>query len=220
MLGTVDPAFDYPSEVGAVPGAGCFPVVEVRGLSVSKSGTDLEFCWNTAEGSCLSGYELLGSNDATSDSGWGSVGDPGAATSQVRLLRESWDCGEPRRRKTLTGLRLLWDQSNAVAGIPPTEVRVGVQDNVEDAITWSQSYQVDPGDVRLDLPSAAVVELTIYDARGAVVQRISAGQLAAGTQTLSWDGRDTTGKSAASGVYFARVRLGRETLTERFVLVR
>jgi hypothetical protein len=80
VLGTTDPDFDYPSEVGAVPGAGCFPVAEVRGLSVVKSGADLEFCWDAAEDSCLSGYELLGSNDASSDAGWGSVADPGAAT--------------------------------------------------------------------------------------------------------------------------------------------
>jgi hypothetical protein len=66
--------------VGAVPGAGCFPVAEVRVLTVGKSGAELEFCWSAAEDSCLSGYELLGSNDATSDAGWSSVADPGAAT--------------------------------------------------------------------------------------------------------------------------------------------
>ncbi len=74
--------------------------------------------------------------------------------------------------------------------------------------------------LRVDLPRAADVSLDLYDARGYRVRRLQAGSLAAGSQVLTWDGRDGTGRSVASGVYFARLRVERRTLTARVLLVR
>jgi hypothetical protein len=76
-----DPDFDYPDAVGAVPGSGCIPAGVARNLTVTKlGGGDIEYCWDATPGSCVDEYELLGSNDATSDAGWASAGDPGIAT--------------------------------------------------------------------------------------------------------------------------------------------
>jgi alkaline phosphatase len=72
----------------------------------------------------------------------------------------------------------------------------------------------------VDLPRAADVSLDLYDARGYRVRRLQAGSLAAGSQVLTWDGRDGTGRSVASGIYFARLRVERRTLTARVLLVR
>jgi carboxypeptidase T len=74
--------------------------------------------------------------------------------------------------------------------------------------------------LRLDLPTAADVALDLYDARGYRVRRLQAGSLAAGSQVLTWDGRDGSGRNVASGVYFARLRVERRTLTTRVLLVR
>jgi len=74
--------------------------------------------------------------------------------------------------------------------------------------------------LQLSLPGNTDVKLDIYDARGARVRRLHSGVLEGGTRTLVWDGRDSYGRSAASGVYFVRVQAGQKALTGRVVLVR
>lgn len=72
-----DPSFVYPLEVnGTTTGGTCTPSAEVTGLRIRKvAGGQLEFCWNGLSDPCLTGYRLLGSNNATSASGWTTVAD-------------------------------------------------------------------------------------------------------------------------------------------------
>src|SRR5262245_43268663 len=62
-------------------------------------------------------------------------------------------------------------------------------------------------DVRmtLELPSPSGVDAGIYDLAGRLVRSLRSGSLSAGRHTLSWDGKDESGRSVAAGVYFARV---------------
>jgi len=64
------------------------------------------------------------------------------------------------------------------------------------------------------------VRLTILDAGGRCVRVIEMRPLAVGPHTVGWDGLDSGGRSAPSGVYFARLAAGAWRTTERFVLVR
>ncbi len=59
--------------------------------------------------------------------------------------------------------------------------------------------------MRLELEGAAdgPVTVTIHDARGRTVRRLSA-EVAGGRAQLQWDGRDEAGRNVASGAYFAR----------------
>lgn len=57
--------------------------------------------------------------------------------------------------------------------------------------------------LRVVMPTAGVAELALFDARGRRVATLLRGWLAEGTHALQWDGRDTTGDPAASGVYRA-----------------
>ena len=74
--------------------------------------------------------------------------------------------------------------------------------------------------LELSLPGQADVSVNIHDARGARVRQLFTGSMAGGTRVLVWDGRNNRGQSVASGVYFIRLKAGRETLTERVVIVR
>ena len=60
-------------------------------------------------------------------------------------------------------------------------------------------------EIRCDLPVAGPVALEVYDLGGRVVRRLVDGGRAAGTFTVTWDGRDDRGRQAPSGVYFARL---------------
>ena len=55
------------------------------------------------------------------------------------------------------------------------------------------------------LPGRAHVGLRIYDLQGRVVRTVLDQDAAAGTFRATWDGRDDSGASAGSGVFFARL---------------
>jgi len=53
------------------------------------------------------------------------------------------------------------------------------------------------------LPVAGNARVSVHDLRGRVVAVLSDERLDAGAHTVSWDGRDGSGRSQASGLYFA-----------------
>lgn len=67
---------------------------------------------------------------------------------------------------------------------------------------------------------AAPVSLRIFDVSGKLVRTLIERNLPPGEFRQSWDGSDTEGNSAASGVYFYRLRVGNRTLTRKAVLLR
>ena len=75
-------------------------------------------------------------------------------------------------------------------------------------------------ELQLNLPRAADVSVKIYDARGALVRDLYSGRVESGGRSLVWDGRDTGGRQAASGVYFVRATAGADVLTGRVLMVR
>ncbi len=64
-------------------------------------------------------------------------------------------------------------------------------------------------ELRFELDMAGSVELNVYDARGHLVRSLVAGNFAAGSHGVIWDGTDRAGRQVASGVY--QVRLVTET---------
>jgi len=72
-----------------------------------------------------------------------------------------------------------------------------------------------------ELPEPNEARLEVYDVRGSRVRVLLAGDwLAGGVFTTSWNGRDDRGRDLASGVYFARLRVGAEVLERKLVLLR
>jgi hypothetical protein len=59
--------------------------------------------------------------------------------------------------------------------------------------------------LQFELAAPATVELKIYDARGALVRVLTGGSFLAGAQAVVWDGRDTSGRAVASGVYHVQL---------------
>lgn len=71
--------------------------------------------------------------------------------------------------------------------------------------------------VQLALPSSSLVRAEVIDVAGRVVARVADGRFAAGRHSLRWDGRVSSGRLAAAGLYFLRVnRDGRESRVVRF----
>ncbi len=70
------------------------------------------------------------------------------------------------------------------------------------------------------VPAPGRVRLEVFDVLGQRVARIWDGVLGAGQYSMRWDGRDASGRSAASGVYIYRIESDHQVLSKRMVLVR
>ncbi len=73
--------------------------------------------------------------------------------------------------------------------------------------------------LRFALAKDSVVEITIYDIRGALVRRLVHEPFTVGEHIVYWTGDDDSGRSMASGLYFARMSAGSVVMTQRKVLV-
>ncbi len=75
-------------------------------------------------------------------------------------------------------------------------------------------------EIRWYLPERGLVSLGIYDAGGTLVRSLHEGPLEKGSHAAIWDGRNDRGERVSSGVYFCRLRAGRETLTRKMILMK
>jgi flagellar hook assembly protein FlgD len=86
----------------------------------------------------------------------------------------------------------------------------------------SNEYQAAGSDthVPFELEQAGRVSLTVYDVQGRLVRRLVNGTRPAGRYEARWDGKDGSGRSIASGVYFYHLEASRSTATRQMVLLR
>lgn len=88
--------------------------------------------------------------------------------------------------------------------------------NLPDKFSVDQNYPnpFNPStEISFALPNLSNVELSIYNILGQNVRVLVDEQMPAGNYTVTWDGRNSSGNTVASGVYFYRVttQFGAET---------
>ena len=75
--------------------------------------------------------------------------------------------------------------------------------------------------VQFDVPShAGPVVLAVYNVRGQLVRTLVDRPLDRGRHETCWDGVDARGFRTPSGVYFLRLHVGRETKSQKLLLMR
>jgi M6 family metalloprotease-like protein len=111
--------------------------------------------------------------------------------------------------------RLYAFEPNADAGVRP-EVPTGV----------SLDLKLGPNPVTAGalieyaVPSDSPVRLKVYDVRGRVVKSLFDGRRTAGVYSVEWAGRSQSGDDVASGIYFIRLEVGKEHLSQKMVYIR
>ena len=71
------------------------------------------------------------------------------------------------------------------------------------------------------LAQAGPTWLAVYDLQGRAVRHLLRGQdLPAGAHHLPWDGRRDNGRPLAAGIYFSRLRSGKQVITHKITLLR
>jgi len=74
--------------------------------------------------------------------------------------------------------------------------------------------------LRFSVAEAGPVRLAVYDVRGRLVRTLVDRDLPAGAHETTWNGRNGSGESAASGIYLTRLDAAGETRTSKMVLLR
>lgn len=74
--------------------------------------------------------------------------------------------------------------------------------------------------VDFELPTADQVEVLVFDHTGRLQRGLYADVLPAGYHRLTWDGLGDSGRPAAAGVYWLRVRVGKQEVKRSVVLLR
>lgn len=75
--------------------------------------------------------------------------------------------------------------------------------------------------VRFDLPDHfGPVRLAVYSVNGRLVRTIVDGALERGRYTMRWDGRDESGRTVSSGVYFCRLETDGQSRSAKIILLR
>ena len=64
------------------------------------------------------------------------------------------------------------------------------------------------------------IELDIYNIKGQKIKSLLSDQISAGEHSIVWDGRDDSGKSVSSGIYFYKMKTGNYEKTKRMVLLK
>lgn len=70
------------------------------------------------------------------------------------------------------------------------------------------------------IATAGMLDVAVHDLSGRRVKSLVRAHVAAGSRDLAWDGRDESGRLAASGVYFIRASVAGSTVSNRLVLLR
>ena len=70
------------------------------------------------------------------------------------------------------------------------------------------------------IPEAQQVRLEVYNVLGQHVRTLVDARQDAGTYTVIWDGMDSSGLAASTGVYFYRVTAGEYTATRSMLLIK
>jgi hypothetical protein len=74
--------------------------------------------------------------------------------------------------------------------------------------------------IRFDIPQSGDVELAVFDLTGRRIVTLVEENLAAGSHQVTWNGRDASGISVASGVYIYRLQQYDKVLSRKLTLLR
>ena len=74
--------------------------------------------------------------------------------------------------------------------------------------------------ISFTLPKKVYVNLAVYNVEGKLMRVLVDETLDGGLKEIPWDGRDSKGIEAASGVYFYKLKADKKVLTRKMVLLR
>jgi len=139
----------------------------------------------------------------------------GLGISEIQVLSAVTTHNWPNREVYVEGVTASAENepepSEQVATTPSSGSLLTCAPNPFNATTTIHYRLLDPGSM----------ELNVFDITGRRVRQLArVGGKPAGLYSATWDGRDDTGRSVASGLYFCRLQRGAQYTVSRVVLVK
>ncbi len=106
------------------------------------------------------------------------------------------------------------------------EAEIAQQRQLEAAINDFSEVQLYPNPfnpattIRFAVKEPATVKLHIFNIKGELVRALADGEFNRGLYEKRWNGRDNTGRPAASGIYFYRLQIGAKMFTGRMQMLK
>jgi len=175
-------------------------------VRVSANGAD----WTTA-------WENV---DTITDDAWTQVDyDISAVADGQETVYIRWTMGETDGGWRYCGWNIddveIWALDYAASGVPDEAAFAGPR------LAPVRPNPFNPtATVEFTLPSAGAIRLAVYDVTGRLIAVLADGEWAAGSHTLSWNGKDKGGHDVGSGVYLLRLDAGGRTATRKMVVVK
>jgi hypothetical protein len=113
--------------------------------------------------------------------------------------------------------------SNEQEIIVPAPVEAPVVESLEPRLVLCQNHPNPFGpftNISFALPEQDLVDLSVYDVRGRLVRRLIHDVMAQGVKEVLWDGTDSRGRRAGSGLYFYRLEAGGQEVNKKMVRLR
>jgi hypothetical protein len=112
-----------------------------------------------------------------------------------------------------------------IFGLPSSGGTAGVPEPGEPVHQWSLSQNTpnpwtSATEIRYEVASSARVSIRVFNVAGQLVRTLVDGQADPGRHSVSWDGRDRSGKPVASGVYFCRMEAGSYKAARKMLVVK
>lgn len=120
------------------------------------------------------------------------------------------------------GVIYVADEFHRIQKFGPSAVSVSPpgEDGVPLRLAISPNPSRTSADMTFALPTASRARLEIFDMQGRRVALALDSELAAGPHQATWDGHTQSGRTAAAGIYFARMSAGDGSVVRRFALLR
>jgi hypothetical protein len=130
-----------------------------------------------------------------------------------------WDSGYYYKVSALD----VHGNESGYALLSPVDVTGGEPPKAPEASYLSQNYPnpFNPATrIAFGLSAPGQMSLRIYDVSGRLVRTLMNDERPAGRHEELWDGRDSSGRTVASGIYFCRLKSGNFESTRRMILLK
>lgn len=74
--------------------------------------------------------------------------------------------------------------------------------------------------IAYDLPEDGLVQLSIYNIKGQLVRNLLNKSQGIGSHSVIWDGKDATGNTCSSGMYFYKVSYNGKSITKKMLMMK
>lgn len=147
------------------------------------------------------------------------IADFGASAVGGDLVSVVFRTNGPVSPIDVTGISLV-DLSGSITQVPNRSVGLAM---IPDRMALEQNYPnpFNPETVvPFALPTSGATRISVYNLVGQEIAVLLDEHRAAGHHTVRWNGRDTFGRSASSGIYFVRMVAGTEQAVRKIVLMK